>query len=122
VLPGAVPHADAAKNAARAALLIAALTDAELAKDAGPLLAATEDFLHQPYRASSMPGSASLVAALREAGIPAVVSGAGPAVLALIAPAAAAGPGAVVAIAAGSAPDWTVRVLGVDRQGATESW
>ena len=42
LLPPPVPHADAAANAARAALLIAALT-----RDPGLLLAGTEDFLHQ---------------------------------------------------------------------------
>ena len=77
-LPAAVPHAEAAANSARAALLVTALTS-----DPGLLLVATEDFLHQRYRAATMPGTASLVSALRAAGIPAVVSGAGPAVLAL---------------------------------------
>ncbi len=70
LLPATVPHADAAKNAARAALLIVALTSAP-----GLLLDATEDFLHQPYRASAMPATAELLAALRAAGVPAVVSG-----------------------------------------------
>ena len=78
VLPAEVPHADAAANSARAALLIAALT-------ARPdlLLDGTEDFLHQPYRAAAMPATAALITRLREAGIAAVVSGAGPSVLAL---------------------------------------
>jgi homoserine kinase len=49
----------------------------------GDLMAATEDRLHQPYRASAMPRTAALVAELREAGFPAVVSGAGPTVLVL---------------------------------------
>lgn len=78
-LPRDVPHADAAFNAARAALLVHALTAApEL------LLSATEDRLHQQYRAADMRQSADLVGDLRKAGIPAVVSGAGPAVLALL--------------------------------------
>jgi len=47
------------------------------------LLAATEDRLHQDYRAPAMPRTAALVAELRAAGVPAVVSWAGPAVLAL---------------------------------------
>jgi len=77
-LPTEVPHRDAVFNTARAALLVHALSTApEL------LLAATEDRLHQPYRAPAMPETASLVAALREAGVPAFVSGAGPSVLAL---------------------------------------
>lgn len=77
VLPAAVPHADAARNAGRAALLVAALTGRpEL------LLPATRDWLHQSYRASVMPESAELLQALRDAGVAAVVSGAGPSVLA----------------------------------------
>ncbi|MCF2706632.1 homoserine kinase [Arcanobacterium haemolyticum] len=76
VLPPAVPHADAAFNAARTALLTLAL---EHRPDL--LLEATADKLHQDYRAASMPATARAVAALREAGWPAVVSGAGPSVL-----------------------------------------
>jgi homoserine kinase len=79
LLPATVPHADAAANAGRAALLIAALT-AGLPADV--LLDATEDRLHQDYRAPAMPESAALVKALRDAGVPAVISGAGPTVLA----------------------------------------
>jgi homoserine kinase len=118
VLPAAVPHADAASNAARSALLVAALTQHERKLDAGLLLDATLDFLHQPYRASSMPATAGLVAALRTAGIPAVVSGAGPAALALLVPGVTAEPDAVAAIAAESAQEWAIHILGVDRDGA----
>ncbi len=78
-LPRDVPHADAAFNATRAALLVHALT-----ADPDLLLSATEDRLHQPYRAAEMRQSADLVADLRSAGIPAVISGAGPTVLALL--------------------------------------
>lgn len=78
-LPPAVPHHDAAANAGRAALLAAALTQKEASAH---LFDATEDWLHQAYRAQAMPDTYALVAALREAGIPAVVSGAGPSVLA----------------------------------------
>lgn len=80
-LPTQVPHADAAFNAGRAALLVHALTAAP-----DLLLAATEDRLHQDYRAPAMPKSAALVRTLRAAGVPAVISGAGPTVLALIRP------------------------------------
>jgi homoserine kinase len=79
LLPEMVPHADAAANSARAALLIAALTAApEL------LLDATEDRLHQSYRAPAMPESLDLIERLRGKGVAAVVSGAGPTVLALV--------------------------------------
>ena len=119
VLPESIPRADAAKNAGRAALLVAALTGGAQLTDAALLLDATQDFLHQPYRASSMPATAGLIGALRGAGIPAVVSGAGPAALALIVPGVTVGPEAVAAIAARSGHDWTVSVLEVDRVGAT---
>ncbi|MFB4306299.1 homoserine kinase [Actinomadura sp. GTD37] len=78
LLPATVPHGDAAANAGRAALLVAALT----AGLDDVLLDATEDRLHQDYRAPAMPDSAALVKALRDAGVPAVISGAGPTVLA----------------------------------------
>jgi homoserine kinase len=79
LLPATVPHGDAAHNAGRAALLVAALTQRP-----DLLLAATEDRLHQSYRAAAMPETFALVNALRSRDIPAVVSGAGPSVLALV--------------------------------------
>jgi homoserine kinase len=78
LLPGAVPHADAAYNAGRAALLVAALT-----WDPGLLLPATEDRLHQRQRTAAMPQTLALVDRLRAEGLAAVVSGAGPSVLVL---------------------------------------
>jgi homoserine kinase len=76
LLPASVPHHDAAANAGRAALLVAALSQQpEL------LLAATEDRLHQDYREPAMPESLRLLRALRADGLAAVVSGAGPSVL-----------------------------------------
>ncbi len=77
LLPGSVPHGDAAFTAGRAALLVAALTQAP-----ERLISATEDRLHQSYRAEAMPDSYKLVRQLRVEGIPAVISGAGPTVLA----------------------------------------
>jgi homoserine kinase len=111
VLPPEVPHAAAAANSARAALLVAALTGRpELLMDA------TEDFLHQRYRAAAMPATATLIDALRAAGVPAVVSGAGPSVLAFVREGAGPKPGDVTAIAG---PDWQVQTLAVDTDGAT---
>lgn len=78
LLPAQVPHADAARNAGRAALLVAAVTERP-----DLLLEATEDRLHQSYRASALGETAEVVSRLREAGIAAVVSGAGPTVLVL---------------------------------------
>jgi homoserine kinase len=79
LLPATVPHADASANAAAAGLLVHALT-----ADPGYLLAATRDRLHQHYRAASMPRSAQLMAELRADGVAAVISGAGPSVIALV--------------------------------------
>ncbi len=81
LLPDEVSHADASHNAGRAALVVAALTGRP-----DVLMEATDDRLHQPYRAPAMPESAALIAGLRADGYPAVVSGAGPTVLALVAP------------------------------------
>jgi homoserine kinase len=103
LLPATVPHADAAVNAGRAALLVEAI-----GRRPDLLLAATEDRLHQPYRAEAMPRTAALVRRLREEGVPAVVSGAGPTVLAL-----ATGDGAFTA-----PRGWTVLPLPVDTAGA----
>jgi len=76
--PESVPHTDAVFNVSRSALLVAALTQSpEL------MMAATEDRLHQNYRASAMPETSKLISNLREKGHPAVVSGAGPSVLVL---------------------------------------
>jgi len=76
--PASVPHEDAIFNVSRSALLIAALIQSpEL------LLAATEDKLHQSYRAAAMPETDRLIRVLREQGLAAVVSGAGPSILVL---------------------------------------
>ena len=115
LLPAAVPHADAAHNAGRAALLIAALT---ARPDA--LLDATEDKLHQDYRAPAMPHSHELVTRLRAAGVPAVVSGAGPSVLALLPESPAQDDlKRLDSIAAETGIDWHISPLAVERQGAS---
>jgi len=78
LLPAEVAHGVAAANSGRVALLVAALggvTD--------ELLRATEDFLHQEFRAPAMPETLALVRSLRADGHAAVVSGAGPTVLVL---------------------------------------
>jgi homoserine kinase len=79
LLPDTVAHADAAANSGRAALLVSALGG-----HPERLLRATEDFLHQRQREPAMPESLELVRVLRDQGIPAVVSGAGPTVLAFV--------------------------------------
>ena len=112
-LPAQVPHADAAANSARAALLVAALTSRP-----DLLLAGTQDFLHQSYRAAAMPATAALIDQLRSAGIAAVVSGAGPSVLALTVSGMQPGPADVTRIAGQADPVWRVMPLGVDADGA----
>jgi homoserine kinase len=78
LLPDQVPHADAATNAGRAALLVAALTE-----NLDLLHVATADLLHQAYRAQAMPESYELMNRLRSAGWAAAISGAGPTVIVL---------------------------------------
>jgi homoserine kinase len=80
LLPSSVPHCDAAANAGRTALLVAALGG-----QPQHLMAATRDFLHQDYREPAMPETLGLVRLLRANGVPTVVSGAGPSALALCA-------------------------------------
>ncbi|WP_326596554.1 homoserine kinase [Streptomyces sp. NBC_01803] len=107
LLPQSVPHVDAAANAGRAALLVEALT-----RRPELLFPATEDRLHQDYRASAMPESTDLVTRLRADGVPAVISGAGPTVLAL----AEAGEADKIARLAGDG--WTANRLALDTVGA----
>ncbi len=78
VLPQNVAHSAAVAQATCSALLVHALT-----ADPSRLLTATQDRLHQPYRAALMPSSAQLVDSLRANGVPAMISGAGPTVIAL---------------------------------------
>jgi len=111
--PASVPHADAVFNVSRSALLIAALIQSpEL------LLEATEDKLHQNYRASAMPETDALIQVLRKNGLAAVVSGAGPSVLVL-----ASDPSqrlvAAELVASHATTPWESLMLAVDFKGAT---
>lgn len=108
LLPQDVPHAQAAATAGRAALLVAAL-----ASRPEWLHAATEDHLHQDYREPAMPASLALMRSLRTDGVPAVISGAGPTVLALT-------DAASVADLLDRCPEgWTVHHLDVAGRGVT---
>jgi homoserine kinase len=78
MLPESIPFADAVRNSTNSALLSHALTSRP-----DLLFTATEDFLHQSYRAEAMPESYALMQKLRGAGVAAFISGAGPTVLAL---------------------------------------
>ena len=103
LLPPTVPHRDAAFSVGRAALLVAALPGAP-----DELFAATEDRLHQHYRAAAMPQSAEFVARLRADRLPAVISGAGPTVLVL-----ARGDVEAEAVAARVPDGWSAHRLGI---------
>lgn len=109
LLPAQVAHADAATNAGRAALLVAAL-----AGRPDQLLRGTQDLLHQQFRRPAMPASLDLVEVLRARGFPAIVSGAGPTVLAFT-----DGPGSegTAALLAACPPTWEAACLAVDRRG-----
>lgn len=111
--PETVPHEDAVFNLSRSALLIAALIQSpEL------LHAATEDKLHQDYRAEAMPETNALVHRLRDEGFAAVVSGAGPSVLVLTDdPVERARAASIVDSTTDTA--WDCLMLAVDFKGAT---
>ena len=112
--PESVPHADAVFNVSCSALLVAAMVQSpEL------LFAATEDRLHQKYRATAMPETESLIRTLRAEGHAAVVSGAGPSVLVL-----ASDPAQRLRakeLAEKTHPQWLPLLLAVDNKGATIS-
>ena len=108
ILPESVPHAAAAANAGKAALLIHAL-----AQRPDFLFTATEDQIHQSYRAPAMPKSAALVERFRAAGVAAFISGAGPAVLVLH----TATETEAVEMAAAAAPDFTALPLEISHKG-----
>jgi homoserine kinase len=110
LLPATVPHAEAAANAGRAALLVAALS-----RQPELLMPATEDFLHQRYREPAMPDSLRLVAELRADGVAAVVSGAGPTVLAFVDSSTRA------EVEKRVPSGWEVMALAVDRDGVRVS-
>jgi len=111
--PDTVPHQDAIFNLSRSALLIAALIQSpEL------LFEATEDKLHQTYRASAMQDTDDLLQKLRKQGFAAVVSGAGPSVLILCSdPSQRAEVAGIVESHGGGS--WASHMLTVDERGAT---
>ncbi len=93
-LPGHVPLGDASFNVARTALLIRTFMTHHW-QDLG---LATEDRLHQPYRAELVPGLSPLTHAAKEAGAyTAFLSGAGPTIMAMSSPRIAEGVADVMA-------------------------
>lgn len=101
LLPESVSHSDAAFNTGRAALLVAALLN-----DPSHLIVATEDRIHQSYRSAAMPESYKLLQQMRAEGIPTVISGAGPTVLAF-----------ARGVSDWAPQGWSVRELHVDSSG-----
>ena len=108
LLDDSVPRADAVFNLGRTALLAHALVS-----DPGLLFPATEDRLHQDARAHAYPQSHALVMSLREGGIPAVVSGAGPTVLAFT-----VDDGERTTVMAAAPEGWRALAVPVDPDGA----
>jgi len=106
LLPGNIPHTDAAFAAGRCALAVHALTTRP-----DLLLPATEDRLHQDYREPAWPDTMRMVRELRENGVPAMVSGAGPTVFAV--------PAGGVLPAGLDTNGFTVRAPGVALTGAS---
>lgn len=117
LLPPSVSHHSAAANAGRAALLVHALT-----ADPSLLFWATQDSLHQDYRAPAMLPSATLLRGLRAAGFASTISGAGPTIMTLAAGEAgarAAEDAVTELVGQGDTPGmWRVLRLQVEREGA----
>lgn len=80
LLPDGYTREDAVFNLSHAVLLVAGL----ITGDRAALRTAMDDRLHQPYRLPIIPGAAEVLQAARDAGaLGAVLSGSGPALLAL---------------------------------------
>ncbi|MHB1017458.1 MAG: homoserine kinase [Coriobacteriia bacterium] len=80
-LPGAVPHADAAANAASAALLAYGIAQGS----ASDIAAGMRDWIHERYRAHLVPDMVQVCTLFEGIGVgPAVLSGAGPSMLGLV--------------------------------------
>jgi homoserine kinase len=81
-LPATLPHADAARAAAKSAALVHGLAHADLRL----LAAGLDDVLHVPFRRALVPGYDEVTSAARQAGAPgATLSGSGPTVVAVVA-------------------------------------
>lgn len=110
LLPESVPHADAAANGARAALVLAGLSGAVAWQPE-----AMTDVLHEPPRFRAMPDTGELVQRLRARGVAACLSGAGPSVLAVV---GAGTDEEVAAVRSEAGAGWQVQPVSWDRAGA----
>jgi len=113
VLPAQISLADAAANGARAAVVLAGLAGAMAWQPQ-----AMTDVLHEPVRLEVMASSGALVHALREAGIGACLSGAGPSVLAVV---SRADPQALRTVSDLAGDGWEVRALDWNLHGVAVS-
>ncbi|MBA3420960.1 MAG: homoserine kinase [Thermoleophilaceae bacterium] len=112
-LPSEVPMADAVHNTAHAAMLVLGLSRGDLDLVALGL----SDRLHQPRRAHLYPRSMELLGRAGELGaVGASISGAGPAVLFW---SHSEGTGRLVSQLAEEVPDWEVRRVSFEPEGAT---
>ena len=116
VLPVQVPHSDAAFNAGRSALMVEAL-----ARRPELLFDASQDRLHQDYRAAVMPASHSMLTTLRDAGFAATISGAGPTVLVLSTGDELPDLDRLLGTMIGPGTGWYSLRPGIDHQGARSS-
>jgi homoserine kinase len=113
-LPRTVSFQDAAFNLGRSSFLVAALATSRL----DMLKIAMEDRLHQPYRASLVPGLKDVLAAAVEAGAwGAALSGAGPSVVAFADRGAEAVGERMVGAFSKHGVVSTAKVLEVDKEG-----
>lgn len=113
VLPTNVPRADAVANIARSSGLVAVLSGAvEASRER--LLACTDDLIHQAQRGPLMPRSFETLKRLRAEGIPAAVSGAGPALVCFV----VTGEEDSVREVTGTLEEWELLELEWDESGA----
>jgi homoserine kinase len=116
LLPGTVPREDAVFNVQRVALLLASLQ----AGRPEALATALEDRLHQPYRLKLFPWLPEVAAAARGAGaLGCVLSGAGPALLAVVAGDGGGTARAMEAALRRAGVEGAARAFDVDAAGAT---
>lgn len=109
LLPDTVTLKQATHNISRSALLVHALT-----QEPSRLMAATADSIHQDSRASAYPTSVELLQTLRHSQVPAVISGAGPSVLAFVDDVTSS------VLAAVEAEGWIIREVPIADIGARE--
>lgn len=111
VLPASVPFADAVFNVQRAALFVQALATG----DTRWLREALRDRLHQPYRAPLVPGLEQALALEHPSLLGVFLSGAGPAIGAVVTDDGAAAVGLLRGIYRGIGLDADIGVIGVQQ-------